>query len=343
MNHRPRYYAYVALQIIVALILLALFLSLYKYDEKLLVNQCDEKAFRDMERIQLTIQREMKATENAMRTLSELEFADGRDIPQDSARIYQILERFLKAMPPSITGAIIGFEDGVLPQYEGEWGFIPLVRHVNDEYVRYQLGNERDIRIIHDWYRETKRLDTVRWAKAQLAEEGEVICGCCLPLHDREGRFVGVLEVDFSLDRLSAEVCNIRSYPHAEPLVIDQDQLMLMSAEHEVVLKETMRSLLEKRGLKMDEAILQNVKKGLTKRYHLRQGDFRHLHEVFFFHMHEPYTGWTIQMTCPADDVTAELVAFKGRMTVIAATIIALIILVDLTAMQSKRERRRKN
>lgn len=334
MTHGSRYYMLVGCQIVVALVLLALLLSLYKYTERMLIKQCDEKAIRDMERIQLTIQKQMVEAEAATSALSALIFDNGKRLPKTDEEIYTSLERYLDAMPPSITGAIIGFEDGVMPQYEGRWGFFPLVRHVNDEYVRYQLGNVRDIRELHDWYRETKRQDCTRWATPQWSEEGEVICGYCMPLHDANDRLIGVLEVDFSLDKLSAEVCNIRSYPNAEPMVVDRNLMVLMAPDHDVVLKETMPTLLHKRGLEMENRVQKNVTEGVQASYHLRQGDFKNPHEVFFFHMPEPHTGWTIQMTCPASDVTIELEALKVRMGVIAASIIGLMLLVALTFLR---------
>ena len=334
MKQKTQYFTLIGFQITVAIILLALFLSLYKYTERLLINQCDEKAFRDLERMELSIQREMFKAESATHALSSLVFKDGVDIPTDSSLIYKALEQFLDGMPPSITGAVIGFEDGVLPQYEGEWGFLPLIRHVDDHYVHYQLGTIRDVRAIHDWYRETKRLDTERWGQPQLSEEGEVICGYCLPLHDKEGMFVGVLEVDFSIDRLAKEVCAIRSYPNAEPMVVDKNLTILMSPFQQNVLKETMPSLLAKRGLQMDAEIKKNVAKGIRKRYHIIQGGFNDRHEVFFFHSPEPHTGWTLQMTCPASDVINDLQALKNRMTIIAFTIIILLVLVALTSLR---------
>lgn len=336
MKHGPKHYSLVGLQIVVSLVLMALFLSLYKYTERLLINQCDEVASRDMERMQLTIQREMLQVESATQALAALEFGNGTNIPTDSAVIYRALENFIDAMPPSITGAIIGFEDGVLPEYEAKWGFIPLVRHVGDEYIRYQLGGVRDIRTIHDWYRETKRLDCKRWAEPQLAEEGEVICGYCLPLHNSEGRLIGVLEVDFSLDILSKEVCSIRSYPNSMPLVVSDDKelTILMSEDHELVLNETMNSMLARQGLHLESSIRQSVANHLNARHHIRQGGFNDTHDVFFYHMPEPHTGWTIQMTCPAEDVTEALMALKLRMSIIAGTIIGLLVLVALTYMR---------
>lgn len=340
MKHGPKHYSLVTLQMVVALVLLALFLSLYKYTEGLLENQCDEMASRDMERMQLTIQREMLQVESATQALAALEFDNGKAIPTDSAVIYRALEHFIDAMPPSITGAIIGFEDGVLPEYEAKWGFIPLVRHVGGEYIRYQLGGVRDIRTIHDWYRETKRLDCKRWAEPQLAEEGEVICGYCLPLHDAKGHFIGVLEVDFSLDMLSKEVCSIRSYPNAIPLVISDDKelTILMSEDREMVLTESMNSMLAKQGLHLETSIRQSVSNHQHARHHIRQGGFNDTHDVFFYHMPEPHTGWTIQMTCPAEDVTEALTALKVRMSVIAVTIIGLLILVALTYMRREND-----
>lgn len=337
MKHGPKHYSLVALQIVVAVLLFALFLSLYKYTETLLVDECKEKASRDLERIQLTIRREMQQVETATEAFAMLEFGNGTDIPNDSAHIFRSLERFIQAMPPSITGAIIGFEDGVLPRYEAKYGFIPLVRYVDNEYIRYQLGGVRDIRAIHDWYRETKRLDHKRWAEPQLAEEGEVICGYCFPLHDAAGKFIGVLEVDFSLDLLSKEVCNIRTFPTAEPMVIsgDDDFTILMCPQEGVALKETMQTLLEKRGgLRIEDDILKSVHKGENRSHHIRQGTFNDVHEVFFHHMRDPYTGWTIQMTCPASEVTVALLSLRIRMTVIAITILALMFIVALTYMR---------
>lgn len=334
MTHGKTHYTLIGLQITVALILLALFLSLYKYTEGLLIEECHDKATRDLERIQLTIQREMLKTESAGKALCALQFGNGLSIPNDSDQIYTALEDFLSVMPNNITGAIVGFEDGVLPQFEHRWGFMPLVRHVGGEYIRYQMGGVRDVRTKHDWYRETKRLDCCRWAQPQLAEDGEVICGYCMPLHDANQRFIGVLEIDFSLERLSQETCNIRSYAHSEPMVIDSDLTILISPDRDIVLKENMISLLGKRGLQLEEDVFQKVRRKESGSHHLQQGTFQNPHDVFLFHSYEPHSGWTIQMTCFIEDVYQSLTALKVRMSVIALTIISLMLLVALTFMR---------
>ena len=336
MAHTSRHYALIALQIIVALILFALFLSLYKYTEGLLINECEGKATRDMERIQLTIQREMMKAESAAHAFSSLVFQDGQNLPKDSSQLYRRIEQFLSSMPSTITGAIIGFEDGVYPQYEEQWGFIPLIRHVDGQFVRYQMGAERDVRVLHDWYRETRREQKERWAEPQLAEEGEAICGYCIPLRDVNNSFIGVLEVDFSMERMAEEVCSIKPYPNAEPLVVNNDDSLtvLMSSDPQNVLNHNMHSLLRQRGLSFERSVFESVRSGQSRYHLLRQGDFRDRHEVYFFHMPEPHTGWIIQMTCPTSDVTSALEALKVRMGFIALTIILLIALVALTYLR---------
>lgn len=336
MTRSKKHYCLVALQIVVALILVALFLSLYKYSERQLITESDNLAKRDMERIQLTIQREMQSAERAARAFSALCYEDGRRLPTDSDQYYLDLETFLSAMPSSITGAIIGFEDGVLPHLEHQWGFMPLVRHVNGKFIHYQMGGVRDVRAMHDWYRETKRLDRCRWAQPQLAEEGEVICGYCIPLHDANEQFIGVLEVDFSLESLSEEVCSIRSYRNSEPMVVDSDLTILISPEREEVLQGNMQSLLERRGLELENNIRLNVRNHIPGSYHLLQGTFKNPHDVYLYHCPEPYTGWTIQMTCFTKDVTEHLLSLKVRMSVIAVTVIGLLLLIVLTLLRNE-------
>lgn len=334
MTHTKKHYLLVALQIVVALILFALFLSLYKYTEHLLISESSDRASRDIERIQLNIQRDMQAAESAAHSFCALQFDNGKQLPQDSSAYYELLRKFLANTTSTITGAIIGFEDGVFPQFEAKHGFLPLVRHVNGTYRNYQMGTVRDVRTQHDWYRETKRLNRSRWAQPQLAEEGEVICGYCIPLHNDKDEFIGVLEIDFSIERLSAEVCRIRSYEHSEPMIVDSDLTVLIAPEKDIVLKETMPTLLERRGLVLESEVLQSVKRRATASHHLHQGTFENPHEVFLYHCYDPYSGWTIQMTCLAEDVTKSLTALKLRMAVIAITILGLILLVALTFMR---------
>lgn len=336
MTKTTRHYTFVGLQVVVGLLLFALFLSLYKYAETLLYKQCDEMATRDLERIELTIDRELGKVENAAHLLAQIEFGNGLNIPRTEEAIYHILEEFVSAAQQPITGAILGFEDEVFPQYASRNGFLPLVRKTTEGLRQFQVGEIRDVRMINDWYATTKLQDKERWSKAQFSEEGAEISCYCIPLHNREGRFIGVLALDCSLDDLSQEVCAIRSYPNAEPLITDDDFTIVAAIDRNLILKETMYSMLQNRGLQIDPVVERDIKMHRDGKHHMLQGNYQTPHEVFFYYCTEPHAGWTIQMACPAEEIRQDLAALRTRMGITAALILLMIILVALTYIQRK-------
>lgn len=324
----------IGLQIIVGLILTALFLSLYKYTETLLIQHCDEKATRDLERIELTIHRELSKVESVAFMFSEIKYKHGLNIPRDEETIYRQLEEIVHASPQPITGAILGFEDSVFPQYASRNGFLPLVRKTDEGLIRFQVGEIRDVRRINDWYYETKRRNRPRWSKPQLSEEGTEISCYCIPLHDAEGKFIGVLALDCSLETLGDQIRAIRSYPNSEPLIIDDDFNIVVSLDRQDILHETMFSLLKKRGLAIDEELKEEIRSHHSGKKHIIQGDFKAPHELYFYHQYENHSGWTIQMTCPAKEITEGLRIFRERMAITALVTFVLILLVALTYMR---------
>lgn len=69
----------------------------------------------------------------------------------------------------------------------------------------------------HNWYFIPKQENTICWVRPHVPTETilSTIVTCCMPIHDKEGKPVGVLASDISVDWLSSTILSTKPYPHS--------------------------------------------------------------------------------------------------------------------------------
>lgn len=113
------------------------------------------------------------------------------------------LEKRLVAHNEMITGCGIGFVSDYYPD-KGQW-FEPYVERLEDGTLdARQIGSESHDYLNSSWYIDAMAADSAMWTEPYLDDAGarELICTYAVPIHDSEGRTVGVMGVDISLDWL---------------------------------------------------------------------------------------------------------------------------------------------
>ena len=124
-----------------------------------------------------------------------------------------------------IVGCAIAFEPGY---YKGEGELFMRYTYINpaQDNSLTTSGNPKIIEpdvlsgspyLAHNWYNIAKNVGQLVWVRPHA--EGDTILSstisCCVPLRDKNGKIVGVLASDVSLDWLSETVLSTKPYPNS--------------------------------------------------------------------------------------------------------------------------------
>lgn len=113
------------------------------------------------------------------------------------------LEKRLVSQNVMITGCGIGFVENYYPD-KGQW-YEPYVERLEDGTLdARQIGSESHDYLNSSWYLDAMAVDSAIWTEPYLDDAGarELICTYAVPIHDSEGRTVGVMGLDISLNWL---------------------------------------------------------------------------------------------------------------------------------------------
>ncbi|MBP5514917.1 MAG: SpoIIE family protein phosphatase [Bacteroidaceae bacterium] len=119
------------------------------------------------------------------------------------AKVFDTLEKELQ-MNPHYLGCAVAFEPNYYPS-QGRW-FEPYVYYRDSTNIeRIQLGAETHDYFSQEWYAEGIESDDGYWSEPYHDKDGAktLLCTYVHPIHDKQGRKIGVFGVDIPLADLS--------------------------------------------------------------------------------------------------------------------------------------------
>lgn len=202
---------------------------------------------------------------------------------------------------PNVCGCSITMEPDFFPASEGKFSAYSVRNDNGIETVRedkYDYYNKV-------WYETPKRLGHACWIEPTTDDcEGslknsDMIISYCMPIHDADGRFIGVISTDLSLPWLSNVFATDAIYPHSY-------SVMLSDKGHYFVHPDTTRIMQSTIYDDVDFLERINVNK-IEQELHSRRVDYvrTRLNGTDSYAFFKPLmnTGWTIGLICPEDDV----------------------------------------
>ena len=129
-----------------------------------------------------------------------LEIAEHIDQPE---QIYALLEKELK-LDPNLRGCFVAFEANYFPR-QGRWFEPYVVRKDSCLMERKQIGGSNHDYFQKEWYQKGLVAEKGYWSDPYYDEDGAeaMLCTYVMPIHDRQGRTVGVIGADFPLEWLT--------------------------------------------------------------------------------------------------------------------------------------------
>ena len=176
-----------------------------------------------------------------------------------------------------------------------EEGIIETEQEGNDQYEYFYM----------DWYQLAKLLDYPVWTEpfADYNPEAvftqEIIASYCKPLKDPDGKYMGTISSDISLEWLSKMVSSVKPYPNSYSIMIGQSGTFFVHPDSTKLLNETIFT-----------PTLEHPDTALTALGHAMQHGETGMkqlvfegHESYVFYKPLGSTGWSVAIVCPESDI----------------------------------------
>lgn len=204
---------------------------------------------------------------------------------------------------PDLDGCSIAFEPDFFKE-KGRW-FSAYSLNSNGTIQTTQEGNPYYEYFYMDWYQLCKLLDRPVWTEpfADYNPEGiyspEMITSYCKPIKDSDGKYIGTISVDLSLNWLSQTISAVKPYPNSYSIMIGRGGTYFVHPDtnklfYQTIFTETLEH--EDTALVSLGHAMQNGEEGMKQ----LKIDGENCY-VFYKPLGE--TGWSTAIVCPESDI----------------------------------------
>jgi sigma-B regulation protein RsbU (phosphoserine phosphatase) len=216
----------------------------------------------------------------------------------DETFLYNVT-RELVMTNPNIIGSAVALEPY---SFKGRKYFAPFsyLGDVSHELHTIQIGNDQYDYPTTDWYQIPKLLDRPYWSDPYYDDggAGQRMSTYSVPLKDENGKFIGILTADISLEWLSNRVTSIKPYKNSYTIMVARNGAYIAHPEEDKVLNETIFTS----ALQMADSTAMSIGRGMVS----GQRDmvyFENDDERSFVVFGPLSNGWSIGVICTFRDV----------------------------------------
>ncbi len=293
---------------------------------KMMLIDGHKKANLELDKAILNITDDMDAVETAGNNFST--FLRWNEVEKFAPNAFRsVLADFLKANP-DVQGAAVCFEPEYFTQYSE--GFAPYLMHFKRGDNKY--ANLADVYKYRNtgWYRKAKSKGYSFWTEAFKEANGTIVSSYIVPLTNEEGKFIGVLALDMSLQNLSDEVQEQKPYPQSFITVMDKDFNFLVHPDKKMIMNGNVDRLLDRKRFEVNESIMIDM-----KRQRRGVGAFAVGGDTkFLYYAPIKRCGWTVALECDKDEIMEEVTAVRLQMVFISVAGLLLLLLISFFLMR---------
>lgn len=218
----------------------------------------------------------------------------------DSMFIYS---RSILENNPNLNGCSIAFE----PNFFKDRGryFSAYSYNDNGNIMTTQEGNAQYEYFYMDWYQLAKLLDRPCWTEPFFdfnhndIYSKDMIASYCRPLKNGEGKYVGTIAVDLSLEWLSKTISAVKPYPNSYSVMIGEGGTFFVHPDSTKLFYESIFThTLEKPDPALT-ALGNAMQRGQDGMRELSIGGER----CYVFFKPLSTTGWSMAIVCPESDI----------------------------------------
>ena len=199
----------------------------YYFARKAIREEADNRAASEMQVARLTTEKTTLTIEGSAYALAWM-LEDYVDKPE----IYLDEMQRIMDVTPVIMNSFIAFEPNYYPQF-GRWYEPVLSRISGNTYERLQIGSETHDYFSAEWYKSVIETGKGYWSEPYLDDAlSMMVVTFAVPFKDHEGKTVGVLGLDITLNWLTEVVAQIKPYERAFGTIVSRKgQLIAMPPE----------------------------------------------------------------------------------------------------------------
>ena len=204
---------------------------------------------------------------------------------------------------PDLNGCSISFEPDF---FKSKGRYFSAYSYNNQGTIETeQEGNDQYEYFYFDWYQMAKLLDYPVWTEPfvdynpEAVYTREVIASYCKPLRDYEGKYIGTISSDISLEWLSKMVSAVKPYPNSYSIMIGQGGTYFVHPDTTKLLNETIFT-----------PTLEQPDSALSELGHAMQRGETGMRQLMFegkdsYVFYKPLgsTGWSVAIVCPESDI----------------------------------------
>ncbi len=186
----------------------------------------------------------------------------------------------------------------------------------------------------YDWYVIPKCTDSTYWTDPYIDRVWEKLslCSYTAPLHDGDGRFIGVICASIETQWLTSKIDSIRLYDHSYNFIIGKSAGYIVHPDKDLIINETIFSYAL---LTENTALAETGRRMIAGETGMSELSINGTPSIIFF-TSVPSNNWSIATICPRSDIFAGAYRIVIIMLLIALlSIIILAVIVSLTVRKA--------
>ncbi len=219
--------------------------------------------------------------------------------------IYLIVQQLVK-QNPNIVGAAIAFTADYYPQ-KGRWFEPYIAQHEGDSLSYSQIGSETHDYLNASWYVNGMAAGKGLWSEPYFDDAGAqmMLTSYTLPVHDKEGKVVGLLGADVSIDWLTNLVNARHIYPSSFNVMISRQGQLLACPVESLIMRRSIQEVTA--GMK--DTMVRNVNREMMagNSGQATITDDNGEKNLIFYAKVDGDTGWSMAVVCSDREIYGNL------------------------------------
>ena len=226
---------------------------------------------------------------------------------------------------PNLYGCSVAFDPYFYPE-KGKY-FSAYSCHSENGIETEQEGNDLYEYYCMDWYIIPYQLEQPYWVEPFREYDtggiqvDDVITSYCQPIHIHEGKTVGVLSVDLSLEWFSHTITDAKPFPDSYSIVLGKGGTFIVHPDSTKLFYQTIFTP----TLEQPDTVLSNLGYAMLhgeSGYKVLNRDGK---DLYVFYKPFRHTGWSVAIVCPEKDIFEPYNSLQRSLMLIA--VIGLLLL----------------
>ena len=175
----------------------------------------------------------------------------------------------------------------------------------NGDSIRTMQGGSDSYQYFYmDWYLMPKLLDKMCWTEPYMdldvaTNTKEMLTSYCNPIVDKEGKFLGVVNIGLSLSWLSNTISAVKPYPNSYSIMVGHGGTYFVHPDTTKLLNETIFTETMEREDTAKTALGHAMQRGEEGMRQLNVDGV----DSYVFYKPLGQTGWSMAIVCPESDI----------------------------------------